>query len=280
MGQLINIDLVNDQIQAMGLDRSAVEREARNAARLIEADRGRLKQCDPSSIAMAVADAVSIGVTLNPAAGYAYLEPRSGHAHFRMMYKGLAYLAVKEGAATSFDCQVVHANDEFYAELSNTTSPVTHRVGNFNKRGEVVGVYAVAYLPDGRAIAELIDRKESDAILKTATGPAAKTYPNEYRRKTALKRLCKRLAFGTAESPLARAIAMDNAEHAPMKSEPQPPALPSLTPDNARWGTVIQKLATGEVDLAKVREHFTVSDDDAKKLTDGAVAMNLQQTAE
>lgn len=220
MSNLVNIEITNDalaKMKSLGIERESLEREYMYAQRHFLSN-PKLENCDHGSVLFSILDALATGITLNPVNQYAYLEPRwdgkqkKNICHFRPMFRGLTYLAIKEGAATSFNCHVVHANDEFQATPSDTANPIYHKVPSFN-RGEVVGVYVVAYLPDGRAVVELIDKAESDRILKTSQSPAARSYPNEFRRKTALKRIIKRIAFGAADSPLMNVINVDNQDH-------------------------------------------------------------------
>lgn len=282
----IDLSPVRDRVVALGLSPEIIERESMYAARLIEAD-ANLQKSDPTSIALAVIDAASLGVTLNPTMNYAYLENRwdskrnKNVCYFRMMYQGISYLAIKGGAATSFSVQVVYKNDDFHADLGNLQRPIVHGVTGFNNRGDVDGAYAMAVLPDGSVIAELIDRKESDKILATSKSPAAKAYPDEFRRKTVLKRLCKRLSKGFDESPLARAIEVDNREYDDSEVA-MPPAKPEpkkdkLTPGHRHWNYTVQKLATGEKDVADIKQFFSVSDDVVEQLLRASVAIQLNQ---
>ena len=278
----VNLAPAKAKIEAMGLDLQAVEREAMYAARLIEAN-PKIGECEPTSIALAVADAVSVGTTLNPAFQYAYLEPRwdsklkKNRAHMKMMYRGLQHLAVKAGAATSFRVNVVYSNDKFIASMANPKCPIVHEVASFN-RGTVKGVYSLACLPDGTYHVELMTKEEGDAILKMSSSAASKAHPGEFRRKTVVKRHIKRLPFGTTETGLAKAIEIDNAEYQDVTDEPKPvPQLTEMKPGYEHWNTTVRKFWAKEVDVAKIKKHFLLTDENKKLLIEAATAIDLDQ---
>lgn len=269
------------KMKSLEIDEATLERELMYAQRHA-AINPKIMDCDPDSIAFSVLDAISMGITLNPINQYAYLEPRwdsklnKSICHFRPMFRGLAFMAINEGAAIDFDAQVVYANDTFTAEPSHPTMPVKHIVPSFN-RGEVVGVYVVAYLPSGRAIVELIDKAESDKILKTSQSPAAKSYPNEFRRKSALKRIIKRIAFGSHESKLHAAIDLDNQDYTIVETPKQiDSGLPSLTKTHEAWGACV-KAIQGDYTIADIRRKYNVAESVETELLAAASEQELAQ---
>ncbi|MTB53068.1 recombinase RecT [Lewinella sp. W8] len=284
------VDPVKGRIKVMGLNLKDVEKEANFALRLIQ-ENPKIGQATRESIGNAVLDVVSLGLTLNPAHQYAYLEARwfkgSGttKAVLQVTSRGLNFLAIKEGAITSSNSQVVYAADVFHADLGNPKKPITHEVKGFS-RGKVVGVYSIGHLPDGNCIAELITKEESDRILASSTSPAAKIYPDEFRRKTAFKRMIKRTSWGANDSLLARAISFDNKFHDQNKdmelaaqATEAPPEPSKIIQGSEEWNKCVRGIAAGHT-WDRVKEFFDVTKEQMKLIDKEAVEYNLRKDLE
>nr|WP_264371161.1 recombinase RecT [Azotobacter chroococcum] len=98
---------------------------------------------------------------MNPARGFAYLVPREGQVILDVSYRGMIKAAVNDGAIKDCIVELVYANDEFVYR-GKRQSP-THTFNPFDKkadRGEFVGAFVEALLPDGRVHVEAVTAEE------------------------------------------------------------------------------------------------------------------------
>ena len=190
-----------------------------------------LQKCTLESVLAAVVNVANIGLTLNPAAKMAYIIARWNkqingfEAVYMPDYRGLLFLATQAGGIVSAICDVVHENDEIVFEPTNSRNPVTHRPA-WKDRGNIIGWYGVATLPNGDKQAErmLLDevieiRDRSDSFKGFKEGKI-KSCPwdsdfSEMGRKTVLKRLLKYVpkTSGPEQERLNRAIEADNFDY-------------------------------------------------------------------
>ena len=229
---------VATRLTKLGVDEVKIKKEIGYALALLNAN-SYLASSDQSSIFASIIHAANTGLTLNPTMKRAALVPRfirgvGKVCSFEPMYQGLIYLAVKEGAATAFNCQVVHEKDKFLAQPANNQNPVIHEFNAFD-RGEAVGVYCIATLLDGNKQAEFMsvqdinkirDRSEAYQSFKsnkTKSTPWSSDW-EEMSKKTVLKRLVKRLPMGKTESNLYKVIDLDNSQYTVEPVEIEQPA--------------------------------------------------------
>jgi len=109
-----------------------------------------------------------------------------GKCSFMPMLGGILKLVRNSGELASIDAQIVYKADKFTYRPGIDLVP-QHEPDWFGDRGEVVGVYAVAKMKDGAAYVE---------ILSKNAGPWS-TWWDEMARKTAIRRLAKRLPLST-----------------------------------------------------------------------------------
>lgn len=94
------------------------------------------------------------------------------------------------------DAQLVHENDEF-EQILGDDARIVHKAPKLGQqRGDIVGVYAIAKLPNGLVMREVMDRDQVEQVR--AVSRAAKSGPwvqwwGEMARKTVTRRLAKRL---------------------------------------------------------------------------------------
>jgi len=215
---------------AAGLDEKTARREMSFAAQLWAA-KPDLQKCTPKSFLVAVVNVANIGLTLNPAAKQAYLIGRwnkaiNGYeATLEPSYMGLLHLAIQAGGIRSAMCDVVHENDSITFEPTNPREPVRH-IPVWKSRGPMIGVYAVATLPNGdrqaeRMLLEEVEevRERSDSWKSFSAGKLTTcTWHSDFSemsRKTVLKRLLKYVPKGTGpkQEALDRAIEADNFDY-------------------------------------------------------------------
>lgn len=225
----MNKDVAIRKMTEVGLPIEAAKKELSFAVQLIARD-SNLQQCDANSVMAAVINVANIGLTLNPAAKESYLisrwDKKSGGkvASLEPSYIGLQNLAVRTGAIKSMTTQVVYANDQIEINLADNINPVRH-IPELSKakRGDAIGVYALATLPDGTRQVEWMDvdeinevRNYSDSWKSFEAGKIPTcvwaAHWGEMARKTVVKRVLKYLPKGANEQ-LNAAIALDNQDY-------------------------------------------------------------------
>lgn len=133
------------------------------------------------------------------------------------MIKGICKKAYNSGELPFLDAHVVHENDDFDYQLG--LHPDLVHKPKLGERGEFIGAYAVAITKDGSNYIEVMSKAEIESIRLESSksqddkgdpyGPW-KNYYGEMARKTALRRLSKRLPLS---SELSRVIERIDAMH-------------------------------------------------------------------
>lgn len=99
-------------------------------------------------------------------------------------------------AGISIDAQVVYENDEFEQILGDDAA-IHHKAPKLGTpRGKPIGAYAIARLPNGLVMREVMDHEQIEqvrAASRAADGGPWKTWWTEMARKTVIRRLAKRL---------------------------------------------------------------------------------------
>lgn len=278
-----------ERMKELGLNQDDIVRESGHALSIVNGSK-RLKSCSAESIVKSVIAAASTGLTLNPSAKFACLVPRwspSGTVcDFEPMWRGMAYLAVKEGAATKFNVQAVKMNDFFEGNPDNDQQPVTHKITSFD-RGETRGYYCSATMLDGTKVAEFMSIEDIEIIRDRSDGYKAyvakriKSNPwasdfSEMAKKTVLKRSIKRLPIGKSESPLYTAIDLDNKDYTVETVEVPVKVIekPELTPDHESWGKAVEYVSAGTT-RTQIEKKYRISDANWKTLGDEALTYSL-----
>lgn len=196
------------------------------------------------SVINAITNVASIGISLNPASKQAYLVPRDGRVCLDISYMGLLDLAVASGSICWGKAELVHANDTFH--LNGMDKAPTHQYNPFAKaedRGEIVGTYVVAKLPNGDYLTETMtidavrairDRSsawkawiskkkscpwvtdEGEMVKKTVIKRGSKTWPKTGRLDQAIQHLNLDGGEGLA------VLEQGNPEQATDRIDPQP----------------------------------------------------------
>jgi recombination protein RecT len=183
-----------------------------------------LRECTFESVFLAAMQGCELGLSFNPALGQGYLIPYAGRAEFRPGYRGLVKLAKEDGGVRDIEAHVVRVGDDFDYALG-LNPRLDHCPAIEGIPGEVTAAYAIAWMPSGRVMLEVMTRAEIDHIRDkhAASGSMMwKDHFDEAARKTVLRRLCKHIPAGER---LGDALAADNeveiteAETAPAKVE-------------------------------------------------------------
>lgn len=191
------------QFNSVLVDKSInFEREAGFAMQLIEANAYAQKIAigNRQSVVNAIVNIAAIGISLNPAKKQAYLVPRDGKICLDISYMGLIDLAVQDSAVRWAKAELVYATDAF--TLNGAGVAPTHAYNPFAKdRGDIVGAYCVAKLPDGDYLTETMSIDDINSIRDRSSAWKAwidkqKKCPwvtdfGEMARKTVVKRASK-----------------------------------------------------------------------------------------
>lgn len=174
-----------------------------------------LQKCVPHTIQNAMVNVASIGLTLNPARGYAYLVPEYSKGNggqecqLRISFKGLMKIATDSGQIDWVKADVVKANDKF--SFNGAWELPSHEMEPFGDRGEPIGVYCVAKLSNGGQITDVMKWDEVMQIKACAkTQLVWNKWPEEMAKKAIIKRASKQ--WPNTELRLDTAIEMLN-EH-------------------------------------------------------------------
>lgn len=223
---------IADRLHKVGMNKADALREISFAVQAVQNNQ-TLMECDVNSILKAVVNAGNIRLTLNPAAKEAYLVARYNRvtrqkeATLEPSYIGLIQLAIRAGGITSMTAQPVYEGDEFKLDIANNRNPIQHSPQLIRKkRGEFMGVYALATMPDGTRQAEWMDADEVNAIRERSDSYKAwkdgkvksctwDTDYTEMARKSVVKRIIKYLpkSQGPMQEALQSAVYMDNEDY-------------------------------------------------------------------
>lgn len=174
-----------------------------------------IQRCSLESVLDAVRVSATLQLEPTGILGEGYIIDYGGKAQFEAGYRGLMKLARRSGIVASMDSQVVYNNDRFGIQLG--TDPRIEHVPSTDSadRGGFRGVYAWARLSTGELVIEWMTDADVQAVRRSSrAGNGASSpwvaHPGEMFRKTAIKRLMKRLPLGTdAETALAHEAEME-----------------------------------------------------------------------
>ncbi len=210
---------------ALGNDQSKVERW--NTLLMMAINRNPdLAECEPGSLVASTLEAAQFGLEFGPKA-HSYLVPYKGkdgkkYCSFMPGWRGLVYAAKQSGETQELRAEAVYEKDEFRYELG-MEKQLIHRPA-LGIRGALVAVYAVVKFTAGGGDFEVMSRDQIDHIKKksaSAEGPWKTDY-DEMAKKSAIKRICKRLDMG---EKVAAVVQYDNQRYEVIDAEPQPKML-------------------------------------------------------
>jgi recombination protein RecT len=142
-------------------------------------------------------------------------------------------------AGITIDAQIVRENDTFEQEFGDDAR-IVHKAPRLGQnRGNLIGAYAIAKLPNGMVMREVMDKDQIEQVRmasRSANGGPWKQWYDEMARKTVLRRLAKRLPIidaSVAETVTADDDLMDFAagnagpgDSAPPQPQPSGPRRP------------------------------------------------------
>jgi len=172
----------------------------------------KVLNCTPDSIAKAIMDSAQLGLAPDGTLGSGYIVPYKTTATFIPGYRGLIELARRTGVVSKMEARLVRQGDHFREVLGSDPRLEHVPVALGDKRGPVIGAYAVAWLRDGGTQFEVMTLEDLDAIRKASPSSSFsdspwKNHPGEMMRKCPVRRLCKYLPLSPE---LAAAIEHDD----------------------------------------------------------------------
>jgi recombination protein RecT len=195
-------------------------REANFAVQILESN-PYLMKARPETIRNAIVNISLTGLTLNPALKYAYLVPRNSKEGLNVIldisYIGMIKLLTDAGAVKNIDCDVIHENDKY--DFRKGSDPYIKHQQALTNRGQMIGVYAVAYFRDGGSQFIIMNKEEIEAVRATSESwknekgrkySPWETFTAEMWKKTSLKRLFKLLPKTKFSDQLIAAVSEDH----------------------------------------------------------------------
>lgn len=242
----------------------------------------KLALCAPVTVQNAIINVASIGLTLQPALGYAYLVPDSvkqgdvwvNVCTLKVSFKGLMKIATDSGSITWCKAEIVKEKDVF--EYNGPCALPRHTMQPFGDRGKTVGVYCVAKTHDGDYLVDIMDAAEIQKIRSAAkTKTVWDAWPDEMAKKGIIKRASKQWPKTDQSERLDRAIEVVNeyegSEAIGALSAPEAKKLEASqkqTITDARLTSAIAKIKSGEYSRKALLENFALTDAQVQWLDD------------
>ena len=179
-----------------------------------------LQRCTKFSIITAIVEAAQAGLSLDLNLGQAYMVPFGNQAKLIYGYRGMTELARRSGLVDNIIGELRYSKDKWKIRLGSNRS-LEHEPADLpvSKRGEVLGVYATADFVSGYRDFEYMDIEQVDKIeasvrKRNGKGGVWETNQADMRRKSAVRKLCKRMPQSPAFMPLVRAAIQDEYREA------------------------------------------------------------------
>jgi len=228
--QLTKQQLVSNllpRIKEIGVSETQFKKEVSFALQHVQKNK-MLSKADGNSVMQSILNTVQVGLSLNPVLKLGYLVPRYDRqrnksvAAFEPSYQGLVKLATDSGSVVSVSSHLVYENDHF--EVSYGTNESVEHKPTFKDKGEVIAVYAVATLPDGSKMVDVMDLQEVHDIRERSDSYTAYTAKKiescvwvsdfgEMARKTVIRRLFKYIPKTEKFEKVATAIRYDEDDY-------------------------------------------------------------------
>lgn len=231
-----------------------------------------LAKCNPVTVQNSIKNVAAVGLTLNPALGYAYLVPEKGECNLKLSFKGLIKIATDSGSIMWCKAEIVKAADSFI--YNGPCALPVHNMNPFSERGEIIGAYCIAKTHMGDFLVDVIDIVEINKIQSSAKTQAIwQKWREEMIKKAIIKRSSKQWPKTDRTDRLEHAIAFvnDNEGSEPITSEPnnsprQPIQRMPEPITNERLASAIEKIKTGEFSLEKLNRNFVLTQEQASLL--------------
>lgn len=154
-----------------------------------------LQKCSRESLLRSCLQAAELGLEPGGALGECYLVPFAQECQLVIGYKGLIGLCRRSGEISTIEAHLVHANDKFRYVLG-TEPIIEHEPCIVDEPGDLVGVYAIAFLRGGGKQSEFMRWADVERIRlgsKAKNSMPWTQHFGEMARKTVVRRLVKYL---------------------------------------------------------------------------------------
>lgn len=163
---------------------------------LVDADRNSLfASCLKSAADGLLCDGREAALTI--------FKDKSGSkiATYMPMTAGILKKIRNSGELSSITAQIVYGKDSFKYYVDADGEHINHEPNLFGDRGSPIGVYALAKTKDGGVYIEVLTVQQVEAIKKVSRsaqyGPWSGPFEHEMWKKSAIRRLSKRLPMST-----------------------------------------------------------------------------------
>lgn len=182
-----------NEIQESSPDDVKIMRIYRSISYLLQ-ENSKLLECSPASIFMCASSSAMMGLELSKDIGEAYLVPYGKVCKLMPSYKGLIKLALRHPDIKGISCSLVYENDK-YEFSGGSDRYLIHKFDPFKAdRGLLIGVYASYETASGFFDFEALNMEEVNKCRKVSKGGNIwNDWHEEMVKKTALRRLCKRI---------------------------------------------------------------------------------------
>lgn len=240
----------------------------------------KLAQCAPVTVQNAIINVAAVGLTLNPALGYAYLVPESekdaagkwvSMCNLRVSFKGLLKIATDSGSILWVKAEIVKAADKF-TYRGPCELPV-HEMDAFGERGAIVGVYCIAKTHQGDYLVDVMSAGEIGKIRGAAKQDGVwSKWPEEMAKKAIIKRASKQWPKTDREDRLDKAVAVLNEYEGSqelditpeVKAIPAPVVKEPITDD--RLKNALIKIHNGEYSFERLYASFDLTEAQLKAI--------------
>jgi recombination protein RecT len=182
----------------------------------------KLAGCQVHTVQNSIINVASVGLTLNPALGYAYLVPEGvkqkgsdgrdiwiDECILRVSFKGLLKIATDSGSIKWAKAEVVKESDSF--EYRGPCQMPAHTMNPFGDRGKTVGSYCIAKTHEGDILVDVMAGDEIQKIRNAAKTKAVwDAWPDEMAKKAIIKRASKQWPKTDRDDRLDLAVAAVN----------------------------------------------------------------------
>lgn len=137
------------------------------------------------------------------------------------MVAGILKKVRNSGELSSITALDIYEKDDFKYWIDSDGEHLTHKPLMFGDKGKLLGTYALAKTKDGAVYIEVMDMSQLDAVKKVSrgkTGPWSGDFAGEMRKKSAIRRLSKRLPMST---DIEMVIQRDDDLFTPSESQPE-----------------------------------------------------------
>lgn len=167
---------------------------------------------------------------LMPDGKEAALVPFKGKVTYMPMVAGILKKIRQSGELKSLTANVVLEGDEFRSWTDENGPHFKHESSLLSESTNIIGAYAVAITKDGGTYFEVLKKSDIEKIRKSSSGGENgpwKTWYDEMAKKSAIRRLAKRLPMSTDIESGLETVYKDDQFY-----EPEEPA--NVTPDKKK----------------------------------------------